>query len=96
MDRRRLRVVWTPEAEADLEEGVTYIARDNVSAAIATEERVFDCAEGLSDFPNKGRLRLDGRRELVVAATPFLLIYRIELADVVILRVWHTSREPFA
>lgn len=91
-----MRVIWTPEAEADLEEGVTYIARDNVSAAIATEERVFDAADGLSDFPNKGRARLDGRRELVVAATPFLLVYRAEPGSVVILRVWHTSREPFA
>ncbi|MGV3579798.1 type II toxin-antitoxin system RelE/ParE family toxin [Brevundimonas sp.] len=96
MDRRCLRVIWTPEAEADLEEGVTYIARDNVSAAIVTEERVFDAADGLRDFPNKGRARADGRRELVVAATPFLLVYRIEQTSVVILRVWHTSRKPFA
>ena len=95
MDSRGLRLVWAPEAEADLEEGVTYIARDNVSAGIATEDRVLAAAEGLRDFPNKGRARTDGRRELVIAATPFLLVYRTEAQTVLILRVWHTSRDPF-
>lgn len=71
-----MRLIWTPEAEADLEEGVTYIARDNVSAAIATEECVLEAVNGLRDFPNKGRARPDGRRELIVTGTPFLLIYR--------------------
>jgi len=96
MDQRRLRLIWTPEAEVDLEEGVTYIARDSVSAAIATEDRVLDAAHGLCDFPGKGRRRPDGRRELVVAATPYLLIYRVEGDVVFVLRVWHMSREPYA
>ncbi len=96
MDGRCLRLIWTPEAEADLEEGVNYIARDNVSAAIATEDRVLEAADGLRDFPSKGRARPDGRRELVVAAKPFLLVYRTELDCVLVLRVWHTSREPFS
>ncbi|WP_309629168.1 type II toxin-antitoxin system RelE/ParE family toxin [Brevundimonas sp.] len=90
-----MRLIWAPEAEADLEEGVTYIARDNVSAAIATEDRVLEAANGLRDFPNKGRARPDGRRELIVSATPFLLVYRTEPESVLVLRVWHMSREPF-
>lgn len=96
MDGRRLRLIWTPEAAADLEEGVNYIARDNVSAAIVTEDRVLEAADGLRDFPGKGQARPDGRRELVVAATPFPLVYRTELDCVPVLRVWHTSREPFS
>lgn len=90
-----MRLIWTPEAEADLEEGVTYIARDNVSAAIATEDRVLEAVNGLRDFPNKGRARPDGRRELIVTGTPFLLIYRTEPESILVLRVWHMSREPF-
>lgn len=89
-------MIWTPEAEADLEQGVTYIARNSVSAAIATEDRVLHAADGLREFPNEGRRRIDGRREFVVAATPFLLIYRIDGDDIFLLRVWHMSREPFA
>jgi toxin ParE1/3/4 len=95
VDECGLRLIWTPEAEADLEEGVTYIARDNVSAAIATEDRVLEAVNGLRDFPNKGRARPDGRRELIVTGTPFLLIYRTEPESILVLRVWHMSREPF-
>jgi toxin ParE1/3/4 len=94
VDGRHLRLIWTPEAEADLDDAVTYIARHNVSAAIATEDRVIAAAAGLKDFPNKGRARPDGRRQFMVAATPFLLIYRTEKDRVLLLRVWHTSREP--
>lgn len=90
-------LIWAPEAEFDLAEGVNHIARDNVSAAISVEERVIAAAAGLPDFPRKGRQRSDGRRELVVASTPFLLIYRIDGNErVIVLRVWHTSREPFS
>ncbi|WP_162238802.1 type II toxin-antitoxin system RelE/ParE family toxin [Brevundimonas sp. Leaf363] len=91
-----MKAIWTPQAQAELEDGVNFIARDNISAAIATEDRVLASAAGLRDFPNKGRARPDGRRELVVAATPFLLVYRVEHDSVLILRVWHTSREPQA
>jgi toxin ParE1/3/4 len=40
-----------------------------------------------------GRLgRVEGTRELVIANTPYILIYRINLESVEILRVFHTSK----
>lgn len=88
---------WSRQAEADLEEAVAYIARDNVSAAIAVEERVIDAVQGLERFPMKGRARATrNARELVVSATPFVVIYRVAGDRIEIMRVWHTSRDPLA
>ncbi len=96
MGQRRLRLVWAPEALQDIEEGVAYIARDSISAAIEVEDRVLAAAEGLLDLPYQGRARAGGRRELVVALTSFKLIYRVEDGAVVIVRLWHMSRRPLS
>ncbi|MFN3878145.1 MAG: type II toxin-antitoxin system RelE/ParE family toxin [Brevundimonas sp.] len=89
-----MKLIWAPEALQDVEEGVAYIARDSIAAAIAVEDRIIAAAEGLPDLPHKGRARTGGRRELVVASTPFKLIYRLEDRAVVVVRVWHMSRRP--
>lgn len=96
MGEHRLRLVWAPEALRDVEESVAYIAKDSIAAAIAVEDRIIAAAEGLLKLPLKGRARTGGRRELVVASTSFKLIYRLEEGAVVLVRVWHMSRQPLA
>lgn len=91
-----MKLIWAPEALEDVEEGVAYIAQDSIAAAIVVEDRIIAAAEGLVQLPHKGRARPGGRRELVVASTSFKLIYRLEDRAVVVVRVWHMSRRPFA
>lgn len=48
----------------------------------------------LADFPESARPgRVPGTRELVVSATPFVVVYRIEVAGVLILRVLHGAQK---
>ena len=48
----------------------------------------------LADFPESARPgRVPGTRELVVPATPFIVVYRIEATDVVILRILHGAQK---
>ena len=48
----------------------------------------------LADFPESARPgRVPGTRELVVPATPFIVVYRIEATCVVILRVLHGAQK---
>ena len=48
----------------------------------------------LADFPESARPgRVPGTRELVVPATPFVVVYRIEVAGVLILRVLHGAQK---
>ena len=92
-----MKLRWSSAAERDLEEACTYIASDNPHAAIRVENRIVDAVNGLLTHPRKGRERPNGRaRELVIVGAPYIVIYRLRGETVEILRVWHTSREPFA
>jgi toxin ParE1/3/4 len=48
----------------------------------------------LSGYPESGRPgRVAGTRELVVARTPFIVVYRVERHAVLILRVLHGKQQ---
>ena len=92
-----MRLKWSPLARRDLREAIDYIAEDNPRAADAMEDGIFAAARTLIDHPQKGRSgRRAGTREWMAPKTPYLLIYRQTAEMVEIVRVWHTSREPFA
>jgi toxin ParE1/3/4 len=47
----------------------------------------------LADHPHMGRAgRVDGTRELVVARTPYLVVYRVISTEVRIIRVLHSAQ----
>jgi len=97
MVKSRLKIVWAPQAEEDLAEGVVYIARDSVTADLEVEDRVLQAVERLADHPFMGRPgRLSTGRELVVARTPYVVIYEVGPGLVEIMRIWHTSQAPLA
>lgn len=80
----------------DFEEAQDYIAQDNPLAAQAVAQRIADASRQLIDHPEIGRPgHVPGTRESVVSRTPYLLVYRINLARqaLEILRVWHSSRD---
>lgn len=56
------RVRWTAEAERWLREIHDYIARDNPAAALRTVRGIYDRAEALADFPDRG-YRHEGRQD---------------------------------
>jgi toxin ParE1/3/4 len=88
-----LKVRWTELARDDVARIVRHIANDNVTAALRTGDRIVSATEGLSQFPERGRLGEEaGTRELVISGTPYLTIYRIA-AEVEILRVIHGAQQ---
>jgi toxin ParE1/3/4 len=91
-----LKVIWSPAARTDLEEVWRYIATDSVNAATLVENRIIDAVDGLGAFPETGRRVGNGLRQLVVARTGYLIIYRVRAEHIEIARVWHGAREPFA
>ncbi|CAN5142224.1 type II toxin-antitoxin system RelE/ParE family toxin [soil metagenome] len=91
-----MKLVWSPEAAADLRDAVTFIAGDDPRAADEVEDRILAAVERLRAYPESGRGgRRTGTRELVVRRTPYLIVYRVRAASIDIVRVWHTSRRPF-
>jgi toxin ParE1/3/4 len=86
-----MRIVWRARARADLLGLVSYIAKDSPSAAFRVHDQILHMVGFLADWPGLGRAgRRSGLHELVVPRTPYLVLYRRERENqVIILRVIH-------
>jgi toxin ParE1/3/4 len=73
-----------------------YIAEDSPRRADAMVERLLSAAHLLSQFPRAGRTgEIGAARELVVARSPYIIVYRIDAGVVVIANVLHgAQRRP--
>ena len=88
-----MRLRWTPLSLRDLRNIREYIARDNPLASARIAFRIVESAEGLIDFPLRGRIgRTAGSREVVVPRTPYIVIYRVVDLEVHIVRVLHGAQ----
>lgn len=59
-----------------------------------TIRTLYDAARSLKRFPNRGRIgQKEGTRELVVARTPYIIVYGVDQEMVHIFRVFHASME---
>ena len=88
---------WLRRALLDLEDACSYVAADNPAAARRLVEQIEEGVSHLSLHPNLGRAgRVPGARELVIARTPFLVIYRLEADQTVILTILHGARRSFS
>lgn len=89
-----MRLEWQFRALADLQALRAHIARDQPAAAMRVSGRILAAAELLLVFPELGRMgRVPGTRELAVAHTPYLLIYRHRGETVTIIRVLHAAQD---
>ena len=88
-----MRLEWRPHALADLDDIHEPISRDQPAAAASVADRIIGASELLRVQPRLGRLgRAPSTRELAVARTPYLLIYRDQVEAVTILRVLHGAQ----
>jgi len=85
-----MRVVWQKIAIDHLENIMDYIGRENVTAALTIHDLIEKRVAQLATHPHLGRAgRVEFTRELVIAGTPFIVIYQIVPARVQILAVLH-------
>lgn len=88
-----MSIKWTRKALKNLEQAYEFIAIDNPDAAVELVIKIQAATEKLEAFPNLGKTgRVEGTRELVIANTPYLLVYRVKGKTVEILRVLHSSK----
>ena len=86
-----VEVVFAPAAAADLAYIRAYIGRFNPAAAKRMAEKIRAAALSLAEFPERGRSRHDGARELVIVH-PYIIVYDVTPNRVIILRVWHGAQ----
>ena len=89
-----MQVRLADAARADIEAIRAYIARENPTAASRVAVAIVAATDRLSANPRRGRTgAMAGTFELVVK--PYVIVYEIVRADIVVLRVWHVrQRRP--
>lgn len=87
-------VEWLEEASGQRYDQLDYIAQENPIAAIRLDEEIEAQTEALLQNPEIGREgRVADTRELVIARTPFLAVYRIVPDQIQILNLLHQSQQ---
>ena len=88
-----MEVRWSPEAADDLEQIVAYVRRDKPEVARRVATMILKAVDALRLFPNRGRIgRMDGTRELVLPALPWIAVYRIREEAVEVVRIYHGAQ----
>jgi toxin ParE1/3/4 len=88
-----MEIIWRRVALNDLEGIRRYIAHENPTASARIRATIRNAVEQLADHPHLGRPgRVEGTRELVIAGTPFIVVYRVHNNRVRILSVIHGAR----
>jgi len=88
-----MEIIWRRVALNDLEEIRRRIAHQNPTAGARIRATIRNAAEQLADYPHLGRPgRVEGTRELVIAVTPFMAVYRVLNNRLRILSVIHGAR----
>lgn len=95
-----MEVVWSPRARADLDDIRVYLRQRNPAASRSVVAAIREAAISLADAPYIGHEGDDGIREWLVNRYPnYLLLYGIRRSPqtgqmtVIVLRVWHQSRD---
>ena len=89
-----MRIVWSPQAAADLRSVHSWIARENEATARGVVEQIMRRIMILPDHPSMGRPgRVRETRELIVTGTPYLVPYRVRGDRIEIIRVYHARRK---
>lgn len=89
------RFLLSPEARADLEEIVDFIAADNPAAAERVLGELKAAMQRLAEMPLLGHLRQDLTAEPLRfwQVYSFLIIYRPEKSPLEVVRVLHAARD---
>ncbi len=91
-----MKVTWSVRALRELRAHREYIARTQPAAAARIAHRIITSTDRLASYPEYGhRAPWDatGRlRELVVAGTPFVILYTIGPKSIIIVRLLHGAQ----
>jgi toxin ParE1/3/4 len=89
------KIIWSPEAVADLTEIRAYIARDSDGYAAAMMERILVAVDRLANYPKLGQRvpELDDESLRQVIVVPYRVIYRLGAQSVDVAAVVHGARD---
>ena len=91
---RLVKILFTPSARSQFLSALTYIRRDNPSAAVRFRRRAEAVLKRLGRFPDSGRSIPEfpelPHREVIIP--PYRFFYRVKGGTVWIVAVWHGAQ----
>jgi toxin ParE1/3/4 len=88
-------IKWTEQATQQLDQAHDYITLSNNKAVAARiTMQIVTTVQQLSPFPMSGKAgRVLGTREMIISNTPFIAVYAINKADIIILAIYHGAQQ---
>src|SRR3990172_5531453 len=87
-----MKLRWTRIALQDLRHLHEYISEDNTLAASRMGVRIQDATQRLKKHPQMGRPGpVQGTRELVIAGSPYIVVYILRDSEIQIVAVIHSA-----
>ena len=87
-----MKLVWRRKARSEIDAIVAYIAQDSPRGAARVRDQILAAVSLLEMWPDVARQGKGGLRELVVAHTKYVVLYRRAADKVTIVRVIHGMR----
>ena len=90
----KLRVVWLPEADAELKEALARYENIRPELALRFAEAVADTVERIIDDPLHHAVLEKGRRRAGVRRFPYGLFFLVEETRIAVIACFHGRRNP--
>ena len=88
-----MRIRWTPDAVADLEQISHYLKDHHPHYRQPTMRKLYETVRSLKGSPHRGRLgREEGTRELLFPPLPYVVVYRVKHECIEVLRIYHAAQ----
>ncbi len=89
-----MQVRWTTAAASDLESIAEYLFEKTPEHAARLIREICDAVFALRIYPNRGRPgKKSGTRELVLAALPYIVVYKVASDVLHIARILHGAQD---
>jgi plasmid stabilization system protein ParE len=89
-----LPVVLRPEAQAEFDEAFDRYEQQRPGLGVDFVERVQEVLDRIADAPTLYEQVFQDMRRAVVRRFPYLVLYRVEEHQIVVLAVFHGKRDP--
>lgn len=89
-----LSIRFLPEARAEFDVAVDWYEQRQAGLGATFLQRVEAALNLIANQPGAGRVVHRDARQVVVAKFPYVVVYRVDAAEVIVISVHHTSRDP--
>ena len=90
----KLRLAFLPEAEAELDEAISWYARQKKGLGKRFAKDVKARLKAIQKTPKMHAVVLDDVRKATMQDFPYIILYVVTSDEIVVVAVFHTKRDP--